>query len=224
MNLLVVAATALEIKPFSEYLSQASLPQTCQVEVLIGGIGLTHTAWHLGKYLASKRPDVAIQAGIAGSFNHSWPLGQVVMISKEQFGDLGVDDAGTFKDLFEIGLWNSGQTPFAGTSLVNTFAGLPFTPDLPVGSSVSINTVTGSLPSIERLQQKYTPDIESMEGAAFHFACLQEKIPFLQLRCISNYVEVRDKSKWNIPLAVKNLNQALVEVVESMPHGPSTKN
>jgi futalosine hydrolase len=63
-----------------------------------------------------------------------------------------------------------------------------------------------------------------MEGAAFHFACLQEKIPFLQLRCISNYVEVRDKSKWNIPLAVKNLNQVLVEVVEAMVHRPKKTN
>ncbi len=68
-----------------------------------------HTAWHLGRQLARQRPDVAIQAGIAGSFNHQWALGQVVKVGREQLGDLGVDDAGTFRDLFEIGLWQQGQ-------------------------------------------------------------------------------------------------------------------
>jgi futalosine hydrolase len=216
MNILLVAATDLEIKPFREYLAQAGLPATYQVTVLITGIGGMHTAWQLGKYLATHRPDVAIQAGIAGSFNRQWPLGQVVVVSREQLGDLGVDDAGTFKDLFDTGLWQSGHPPFEGTSLVNTFAYLSAVPELPVAASVSVNTVSGSLPGIERIQQKYAPDIESMEGAAFHFACLQEGIPFLQLRGISNYVEVRDKSKWNIPLAVQNLNRALIAVVEAI--------
>ncbi len=53
-----------------------------------------------------------------------------------------------------------------------------------------------------------------MEGAAFHYACLQENIPFLQLRSISNYVEVRDKSKWKIQLAIKELNDTLIKYFE----------
>jgi futalosine hydrolase len=35
-----------------------------------------------------------------------------------------------------------------------------------------------------------------MEGAALHYTCLMEKIPFMQLRSISNYIAERDKSKW----------------------------
>lgn len=218
MNLLVTAATILEIKPFQEYLVQKDLPDGYQVDILIGGIGLMHTAWHLGRRLTQKKPDLAIQAGIAGSFRRSWELGQVVMIGSEQLGDLGVDDNGTFKDLFDTGLWSNGQPPFTGARLVNTFSGLPFVPDLPVANGISVSTVTGSPLSIKRLEQKYSPDIESMEGAAFHFACLQEAVPFLQLRSISNYVEIRDKSKWNIPLAVKQLNETLIVFIESMVH------
>lgn len=219
MNLLVTAATALEIKPFQEYLTQKGAPGNCQVNILVGGIGLMHTAWHLGRELARKKPDLAIQAGIAGSFNRNWQLGQVVVIGSEQLGDLGVDDNGTFKDLFDTGLWSEGSAPFTGNSLVNTFSGLPFVPELPVAKGISISMVTGSPASIGRLEQKYAPDIESMEGAAFHFACLQDAVPFLQLRSISNYVEARDKSKWNIPLAVKQLNETLIALVESMVHG-----
>jgi futalosine hydrolase len=43
-----------------------------------------------------------------------------------------------------------------------------------------------------------------------------ENIPFLQLRTISNYVEVRDKSKWNIPLAVTNLNNTLLALLQEI--------
>ncbi len=93
-------------------------------------------------------------------------------------------------------------------------------PEWPVASSVSVQTVSGGTASIARLQP-YAPDVESMEGAAFHYGCLVEKVPFLQLRCISNYVEVRDKSKWNIPLAVKHLNEALISVVEGMARAAS---
>jgi futalosine hydrolase len=45
---------------------------------------------------------------------------------------------------------------------------------------------------------------------------LQENIPFVQLRAVSNYVEIRDKSKWNIPLAVENLNIQLIEFIKTL--------
>ncbi|HEY0274233.1 MAG TPA: hypothetical protein VGC22_13660, partial [Chitinophaga sp.] len=77
-------------------------------------------------------------------------------------------------------------------------------------------TVSGSASTITRLETRYQPQVESMEGAAFHYACLVEKVPFLQLRSISNYVEVRDKSKWKIGLAVKHLNDALLQLVQGM--------
>ncbi len=56
-----------------------------------------------------------------------------------------------------------------------------------------------------------------MEGAAFHYVCLQEKIPFLQLRAISNYVGERNKANWNLNEAIRNLNKKLIEIVGSFP-------
>jgi futalosine hydrolase len=37
------------------------------------------------------------------------------------------------------------------------------------------------------------------------------QIPCIQLRSISNYVEPRNRSNWNIPLAIKALNDYLLE-------------
>lgn len=213
MKILVTAATIFEIQPFLDHLATHTY-QDCQITTLVGGIGMMHTAYQLGKEFAVNRPDIAIQAGIAGCFDHSWEMGKVVIIDKEQLGDLGVEDDQAFKDLFEIQLWKPDQPPFTGKQLVNTFENLPFVPDLPKVTGVTINTVSGSERTRDKLVEKYDPAVESMEGAAFHYACLQEKIPFLQLRSISNYVEVRDKSKWKIPLAISTLNETLIKYIE----------
>jgi futalosine hydrolase len=39
-----------------------------------------------------------------------------------------------------------------------------------------------------------------------------EKIPFIQIRSISNYIGERDKTKWNIKDAIIHLNKKLVEL------------
>ncbi|SFD12615.1 futalosine hydrolase [Chitinophaga sp. CF118] len=213
MKILVTAATIFEIQPFLDHLATHTYPD-CQVTTLIGGIGMMHTAFQLGRQFATSRPDIAIQAGIAGCFDHSWEIGKVVIIENEQLGDLGVEDDQAFKDLFDIQLWQPDQAPFNNRQLINSLDNLPFIPALPRVSGVTINTVSGSERTRNLLVAKYAPDVESMEGAAFHYACLQEKIPFLQLRSISNYVEVRDKSKWNIPLAIRTLNETLIKYIE----------
>ena len=53
-----------------------------------------------------------------------------------------------------------------------------------------------------------------MEGAALHYVCLMEKIPFLQIRSISNYVGERNKRNWNMKEAIANLNKKLIEFVQ----------
>lgn len=219
MKLLVTAATTLEIQPFLQFLDQhrpTLSAANCEIDILIAGIGMMHTAFSLGRHLILHKPDIAIQAGIAGTFRHDWELGQVVTVKREYLADLGAEDNDQFKDLFDIQLWQPSQTPFTGTCLENTFAGLPELPPLPIATGVSVNLVSGSEATIRKLVGKYDPDVESMEGAAFHYACLLENIPFLQLRSLSNYVEIRDKSKWKIPLAVKTLNEELVRTVQTL--------
>ncbi|KKO19734.1 MAG: hypothetical protein BROFUL_01556 [Candidatus Brocadia fulgida] len=52
-----------------------------------------------------------------------------------------------------------------------------------------------------------------MEGAAFFYACLMERIPCLQIRTISNYIEDRNKGRWNVPLAIDNLNTIALNII-----------
>jgi futalosine hydrolase len=82
--------------------------------------------------------------------------------------------------------------------------------------AVTVNTVHGNEKSIKSVKRKYNPDIESMEGAAFFYVCMMEKIPCIQLRAVSNYVERRNKNSWNIPLAIRNLNVVAFDLLKSI--------
>jgi futalosine hydrolase len=52
-----------------------------------------------------------------------------------------------------------------------------------------------------------------MEGAAFMFSCKLHKNRHIQIRSVSNYIEDRDVAKWDIPLAVQNLNQFMFDLL-----------
>ena len=132
------------------------------------------------------------------------------------FGDLGIEQAdGSFQDLFEAQLVDENKAPFSKGKLSNTSA---LESDfLPTVKGISVNTVHGTTHSItDFTKQNSTAQVESMEGAAFFYVCLQEKITCLQIRSISNYVEKRDKSKWKIGLAIENLNSIAIEMIENL--------
>ena len=77
-----------------------------------------------------------------------------------------------------------------------------------------LSFVMSSLPSAPHLfNVSISSNIETMEGAALHYVCLSERIPFLQLRCVSNYVGERDKSKWALREAIMNLNIELQRLI-----------
>jgi futalosine hydrolase len=224
MKLLLIAATAAEIKPLLSYLGLKNIGEGViqkkkigkyNLSILVTGVGMTATAYNMGRAFATAKFDLAINAGIAGSFLKNIPLGSTVNITEELFADLGAEDDARFIDLFEIGLLNKNQPPFKNGSLKNTLSTtLVSIKKLKKVKGISVNKVHGNTKNILNIMKKYSPAIESMEGAAFHYACLKEKINYTEIRCVSNYVEKRDRSKWNIPLAVKNLNDFLIELLQ----------
>ncbi|MDX1667750.1 MAG: futalosine hydrolase, partial [Saprospiraceae bacterium] len=150
------------------------------------------------------------------TFDDKLQLGDVVQVVSERFADLGVEEAdGSFTDLFELGLLEPDQFPFSGGVLKNERAGeFKFLPSV---RGLTVNKVHGSSESIARISGKYVAEIESMEGAAFFYACLQAKINFIEIRSISNYVEPRNRDNWQVELAVQRLNEVLISLLKNLP-------
>jgi futalosine hydrolase len=219
MRLLVAAATSFEIEGFNNYLhlhfeainEHHFCKHNVEVYVCITGIGSMQTAFNLSEAIAAFNPHFCLQAGVAGTFDKERTLGSLVIVREDMLGDLGVDDNGRYRDMFEIELMNPNQKPFANKKLMNPFQDFPLRLNLPFVSGLTVNMVAGSFATIEHRSEYYDCDIETMEGAAFHYVCLKKRIPFLQVRALSNYVEPRDRNKWQMKQAIENLNEWMIE-------------
>jgi len=217
MICLLVAATVTEISPFLEYYrdTKNQLHDNLQVDVLITGVGLVASTYSITKQLQIRRPDIIIQAGIAGCFDKNIALGSVVVVKQEAIGDQAVIESGKMKTLFDLGLVEKDQFPFSKGWLINKSEYVKKV-KLKKVKGITINEITTSKQKIGFYQDSFDPVIESMEGAALHYVCLLEKIPFLQIRSISNYIGERNKRKWDIKESINNLNKELIRLLESL--------
>lgn len=223
MRTLLIAATPAEIQPTLDRLlatatssreSILTLPDGSEVEVLLTGVGLLATAFALGDHFANpgRRPQLAIQAGIGGAVDRQLALGQVVRIVTERVTDLGAETAE--EELIPHHRLGLGLPPgFTPDGIIE----LPPAPpagltELPACHGGSVNRVHGSAASVARLRTGFPEvQVESMEGAAFAYACGRAGVDGLQLRAISNYVEPRDRAGWRIGEAVAALNRVLAD-------------
>lgn len=207
MKILLVAATYQEIEPFIGLKSD--------VEILITGVGIPSTIYHLTKKLLTEKFNVVIQAGIGGSFSKKIILGDVVLIQSDAFTDIGVEENKKFKSIFELGFVDVNEFPFSNGELINNTAVFQ-TFDLKSAKGITVNTIHDKKKKAKILKKRFNAEVESMEGAAFHFVCLQQQVPFIQIRAISNKVGERDKSKWDIKNAIANLNEELIKLIDSI--------
>ncbi len=223
MRILLLAATPFEIAPTTNWLNdgfkhdESGVFSKDKLEILplISGVGMVATTWSLGSILYSSRPDLVINAGIAGALDPLLKLGDVVFVGSERFADLGVEEAdGRFTDLYEMDMM--GHLPEWCKKGVLIHPDADKTSFLPVKNGITVNKVHGSQVSIDQIRQKY-PDaqIESMEGAAVFYACLSSGTPFMELRSISNEVAVRNRDSWDLPAAIGSLNHVLIEMLTS---------
>lgn len=209
MKSLVVSATEFEIAPFLSHFGLnvgLNYIGDNQVVVLITGVGMVATAFSLGTVLANEQFDYAVNAGIAGSFVREIGPGELVQVIEDRFSELGAMDGASFLPIEELGFGSSVFRPLTGVAPGD------FIPDIRKVRGITVNCVHGGEEEIVSVKKRLNPDIETMEGAAFFYACNQAKLPSVQLRAISNYVERRDKSRWNIPLAIEKLNNHLIDL------------
>ena len=227
MKILCVSATKIEMAPLIKkikkllnLLDHNGIYQFRDLEIkfLITGIGSVNTTYFLTRELTRQNYDLIINIGIAGSFNESTEIGSVVEVREETFADLGVFDERGFKTLFDSGFLEKNVFPLVDGRMINhkddSFTDL--FPRLKKVSGVTVNNPSGNIERAKIIQEKFSPDVETMEGAAFFFTCLMEKVPFAEIRAISNSVGTTDKSKWDIYSATQNLSTEIINLLDKI--------
>lgn len=225
MHILLVSATRFEVGPLLSRLTPSG-PVTehfCsyrykehRADLLVPGVGMLKTAFHLGYQLAGTAYDVAINAGIAGTLRDDFPIGTVVKVEEDTLPELAAQEDGRMVSFFELGLIDPDAAPFRNGILINTHPlRIRSLESIPRACGSTVNTLY-DLSDPMRPTAHAPADVETMEGAAFLYGCLSAGVPCLQLRAVSNVVGERDKSKWDISGAVKALNKILGTVLDEL--------
>jgi len=171
---------------------------------LVTGVGMVSTAIAVTKELSKNHYDLVINVGVAGSFNRSLELGTVVEVNEDFLSELGAQDGNRFLSPLEMDLDMDYQVRMPDRTNLSKVRG------------ITVNTVHGDDLSIMKIVHRLNPQVESMEGAACMLACKAADVPCVQIRAISNFVEKRNKSNWNIPLAIQQLNKELEQFISTL--------
>ena len=206
---LIVAATYEEVLPTFVHFGwkKSNFSEHPHFDVLLTGVGIAATSFALGQRL-NDLYNLVLNVGIAGSFDQTIALGNLVNITEDTFSELGAENGNHFIPIDDLGFGKSMyKSDFAWQE--------NFIEDLQVVKGITVNTVHGNTSAIDQLLQRLPVETESMEGAAVFYACNQLNIPAIQVRSISNYIEQRNKESWKIGLAIKNLNNWLINYLNT---------
>ena len=192
MKILLIAATSDEIikKYFANF------------DILISGVGMVNTTYGLTKHLSMNSYDLVINMGVAGCFNSAIKIGDTIEVIEDTLSEIGYENEIEFNE-------------FTDFEITNTFK-VEGKTNLQKVKGITVNTVHGNEASIAKIVGRLNPDVESMEGAACFMVCEKFNIPCMQIRAISNKVEKRNKAHWDLPLAIKNLNATVAQIIAEL--------
>ena len=208
MKIVIMSATAMEL----EWIQKQSIQTAHELTFETHGVGILSASFQIP--VLARNADYLVQFGIAGSYVPHLQPGDVVLVEREQLGDEGAESTEGFLSSVSLQLRNPDTSPFQNDMLINPH--LPVANKLYRAKGITVNTVSGSKETITMRQQLFQADIESMEGAAFAFVAAQFSCKAHQIRSISNQIEPRNKENWDIPLAIKQLNNFLKEYFEDL--------
>lgn len=188
------------------------------------GMGKVNAALCTAALVCSLSPSFLVNTGCAGAYRESgFSVGDVVLADSEIYGDEGVLTAAGWKSLDFIGI------PLVDKDNGKLFNELPLS--LPLrekalafaastgfplrrGKFVTVSTCSGLGVRGDELAERFGAVCENMEGAAVAHVALRFGLEFLEIRGISNMVEDRDMSRWDIPAAAENAQSFLKKLLE----------
>lgn len=195
MKIVVVFPTRTEAQFFSHP----------QVSVEICGVGLSAAAYNTHKIIQRHKPDWLIMAGIAGVYDGSaYNVGHTVLVKSECEADFGFFTPNGFSHLadVDIAMDFTVHPQWDCHYLTQNFP-------LPLAQSNSVNAAMAPFINTQGV------DIENMEGAAFFQVCIAENQPFLQVRTVSNKVQIGD-DQWDMVGSIQKLADGLNKVIEHL--------
>lgn len=188
------------------------------------GIGKVNAAITATLLLEKFRPRLLINTGCGGAYwGSGLNVGDLAIATAEIYGDEGVLTVDGWHNLEIIGIPSverkgnrySNEFPLSMQAAEKAFH-FAFSLGLPVkrGKFITVSTCSGTSCRGSELYSRFGGICENMEGAATAHVALLYDTPLLEVRGISNMVEDRDLTRWDVPRSVEMSQRFLYRCLE----------
>jgi len=193
--------------------------------LLVTGAGIVESAISLTRFLSEANQqnnqlslDGVILFGLCGAYHNTGvSILDICLAEEEYFGDFGVAFGDTIQYFGEEPLINQCSFDLKNNLLSEAEAMLN---NLDItykkGNFVTVNSCTGTIQRGNFMQKRFNAICENMEGAALVRVCNFYNLPIMEIRCVSNMVENRDKSKWQIKEAITHGIRVLTQLLQEV--------
>ena len=236
--IIVAAATPMEISLLKDSLEGGGRFKAGHREIYEGkiagssvilaatGIGKVNAASAVTAVLEHYESELLINTGCAGAYaGGGLAVGDLAMATVEVFGDEGVIAPDGWHSMEEIGIPTLSRK---GNDYYNHFPMTRWAIDkaghvaerngtpLHQGVFVTLSTASGTSDRGAELFQRFGAVCENMEGAAVAQVAAFYGVDCMEVRGVSNLVEDRDLSRWDIPLAVERAQKFVMDFIEAL--------
>ena len=195
-----------------------------EVILALTGIGKVNAACAATLLLERFKPQFLINTGCGGALAGSGlSVGDLAVASEECFPEEGVETPEGWRGLDLIGI------PLFEGRGERVFNRIPLCAELAAGALAcarehgfrgelgpfhTVSTCSGTARRGAELLRRYPGVCENMEGGALAQVALVYGVSFLEVRGISNLVEDRDLSRWDLKRAVAEAQRFLLRYLE----------
>jgi futalosine hydrolase len=235
--IIVTASTTLELSLLLDRHAAEPLPGIGHLNVFrstaagrellfaVTGIGKVNAASAATVLLERFSPELLINTGCGGAFpGCGLQVGDLAVALSETCADEGVQTPQGWQGLDLIGIpvyQGRGERIFNTIELSRELAdgALAYATAqglrAAAGPFLTVSTCSGTAAQGADLLRRFPGVCENMEGAALAQVALMYGVPLLEVRGISNMVEDRDLSRWDLKQAVTNAQSLLLAYLKN---------
>ena len=177
-----------------------------------GGVGKVNAAMATQLMISLYQPDLILNAGVAGCFEHA-EIGDLVLA--EQFMQHDFDTSNIGDEEGFVSTVNCTYFPtsdFDRAKAAMDKVGMPYRTGL---------VATGDWFGVDcdrsrHIAEKFQPLLCEMEGCAIAQVCMRNGVKFMSLKSVSDCLFEHHDFYFNFPTAMKDLNRVVVQFIDAL--------
>lgn len=184
------------------------IPLNERFDLVVTGVGKAAAAGAVARVIDPARHGLVLSVGIAGSIGRAAGIGSVVLATRCELADDGVQSSDGYRPLSSSGFGPFPPDKASGIDVPpSVIAVLQPLADV-LGPVATVSLCSGTDTAAEALEQRAFA-AEAMEGAAVALVAVRLGVSFGELRVVSNNTGERSRQRWDMAVAFASLTAVL---------------